>query len=80
MIMIDVLVPPIDETFDFEVDEALEVSKLRKEVEKLIAKRKEAVFGMQKRELFHYRLGDFLNEEESLQNQDIRNGDRLILI
>lgn len=80
MIMIDVLVPPIDEAFDFEIDETAKVSTLREEVEDLIMKRKEAVFGTESRELFHYRLGDFLNENEALNKQGIRNGDRLILI
>lgn len=80
MIMIDVLVPPLDRIFDFEVDETVDGRTLRTKIEKLIEMKEKVRFSLEKRELFLYRIGDFLNETETLNSQDIRNGDRLILI
>ena len=80
MIMIDVLVPPLDRIFDFEVDETVDGRTLRTKLEKLIEMKERVKFSLEKRELFLYRVGDFLNESEPLNDQDIRNGDRLILI
>lgn len=78
--MIDVLVPPLDEVYDFEVDENKEISEFREEVEKLIEKKENLRFGLALRELFLYRVGDFLKETGTLREQGIINGDRIILI
>lgn len=78
--MIDVLVPPLDEIFDFEVDESIDAKKLREDVEGLIERKKELKFSTSGRELFLYRIGDFLKEKGSLGSQGLINGDRLILI
>lgn len=80
MIMIDVMVPPIDESFDFEVDEKTMLSDLRKEIEDLISAKKKLVFGTELRELFSFRKGGFLKGNMSLQDHGLQNGDRLILI
>jgi len=80
MIMIDVLVPPLDRIFDFEIDDKVDGRTLREKIEKLIEMKEKVKFSLEKRELFLYRIGDFLDEGRPLESQDIRNGDRLILI
>lgn len=80
MILIDVLVPPLDEIFDFEVDETIDAQRLRKDVEGLIENKRKVKFSTSGRELFLYREGEFLKEQGSLKSQGLINGDRLILI
>ncbi len=80
MIMVDVLVPPLDKVFDFEVDEKIEPKELREDVEELIAKSERVTFGVGQREIFLYRIGEFLQEGRSLKTQGVINGDRLILV
>lgn len=80
MIMIDVVVPPLSEVFDFQVDENKQVTEFKKDVEKLIERKENMKFGLALRELFHYRVGDFLKENGTMGEQGIVNGDRLILI
>ena len=80
MILIDVLVPPIDRIYDFEVDEDIDVESLREKIETLVSKKEKIIFNADGRELFLYRKGDFLKGHLSLAKQGILNGDRLILI
>lgn len=80
MIMIDVLVPPLDRAFDFEVDEKICPMNLIEDVERLIESREKVHFSLEKRELFLYRLGEFVKAELPLNIQGVVNGDRLILI
>lgn len=80
MIMIDVVVPPLDEIFDFEVDENKKIADFKNDVERLIEKKENVSFGLALRELFLYRVGEFLKETGTLREQGIVSGDRLILI
>lgn len=80
MIMIDVLVPPLDRAFDFEVDEGIDVERLREDVERLIEAKEKMLFSTKKRQMFLYRKGDFLRDGITLTNQGVINGDRLILV
>ncbi len=80
MIMIDVMVPPLDEAFDFEVDENITLTDFRERIEKMIENRRKVNFRTEIRELFSFRKGMFLREDISLSLLGIINGDRLILI
>lgn len=80
MILIDVLVPQLEKVFDFEIDENIKVNDLREYIEELIQEDQFVKFSTRKRELFLYRIGDFISENVPLISQGIRNGDRLILV
>lgn len=80
MILIDVLVPPLDRIFDFEIDENVEATYLIKNVMELIARKEKIQFDIENRQMFLYRVGDFLKENMPLKDQGIINGDRVILV
>lgn len=80
MIMIDVLIPPLDRVYDFEVNENIMPYELINKLERLIEKIDKVSYRAKNCKLFTYRMGDFLNEKVSLDMQGIRNGDRLILV
>lgn len=78
--MVDVLVPPLEEVFDFELDDRIDEKSLRENIEELISRDKKVIFQVAKREIFNYRMGEFLEEGKSLKEQGVMNGDRLILV
>jgi len=80
MILIDVIVPHLERTFDFEVDESMDVESLKDIIEGLIEENEKVRFSRNKRAMFFYRIGDFLNGNIPLVSQGVRNGDRLILV
>lgn len=80
MILIDVLVPPLDKIYDFEVDENVSAKSLKDNVQKLIEYKEKVMFSLEERALFLYRVGDFLNENTSLVKQGLIDGDRIILV
>ena len=80
MIMIDVLVPPMDRVYDFEVDEGCNALTLLDEVKRLIEQHEKVKFSVGKREMFSHRRGCFIDQNIPLKCQGIVNGDRLILI
>lgn len=80
MIFVDVLVPPIDRIFDFEVTDQIATGNFKAKVEELIEEKADVLFSVKKREFFFYRAGEFLKDNLSLGEQGVINGDRLILI
>ena len=80
MIFVDVLVPPIDRIFDFEVTDQIATRYFKDKVEELIEEKADVLFSVKKREFFFYRAGEFLKDNLSLGEQGVINGDRLILI
>lgn len=80
MIMIDILVPPMDRIYDFEVDDNCDARTLIDEVKRLIEQRERVKFSVGDREMFSYRRGCFVDMHIPLKSQGIVNGDRLILI
>lgn len=80
MIVIDVLVPPLDRAYDFEVDENEGEVYLTKKIGSLIEEHDKVRFSPGKRELFFLRGECFLDSAKSLKEQGVSNGDRLILV
>lgn len=80
MIMIDVLIPPLDKAYDFEVNENIIKDELLRFIKALVAKREKVQFNSENSELFFFRKGDFINSSDSLHKQGIISGDRLILV
>ena len=81
MIFVDVYVPAIDEKYDFELDEEEKVDTLVREVVSLI-EHKEKLNWKQKKNRFFYDLERecLLKQEDSVIQQGVKSGDRLILI
>lgn len=81
MILIDVQVPALDGSYDFECDEQMQVEKLMEEIISLIEE-KEKILCKDKKERCLYVPDQrrFLKMDEGMQKQGIKSGSRLILI
>ncbi len=82
MILVDVQVPAMDRVYDFELDEELTAGILVRDIEALVAKQEKAAKGKEggDRYLYSLRQDGILRQEETLKQQGVHDGDRLILI
>lgn len=81
MILVDVQVPAMDQVYDFELDEELTAGTLAQDIGALVAKKEKASEGGGgDRYLYSLRQDGILKREETLKQQGVRDGDRLILI
>lgn len=81
MILIEVHVPALDKSYDFECDEQMSVETLVEEMICLIEE-KERVKCRDREGRCLYVTGQrrFLNMETGIEKQGINNGDRLVLV
>lgn len=81
MILIEVQVPALAGSYDFECDERTQVEKLIKEIISLIEE-KERIPCKDRKERYLYIPGQrrFLKMDEELEKQGVKSGDRLVLI
>lgn len=81
MILVDVQVPALDRTYDFELDETVAVKKLTEKMIAIISE-KEKITGPSAEETVLFALGRevLLNGDFSLKEQGIGTGEKLILI
>lgn len=81
MILVDIQVPALDRTYDFELDETLTVKKLTEKIIGIIS-HKEKVQSPCAEEMYLFALGRemLLNGDFSLKEQGIGTGEKLILI
>ena len=82
MISIDIYVPSVDETYEFQLDENAEIRKVLLEVVGMISKKANENTSPQAEHFQLYSLddGDELFGEESLASCGIQDGDRLLLV
>ncbi len=80
MILVDVQIPMLDQVFDFELNEEMEVEKVIKDIS-LLAAKQENLICKNGREMCLYVLGQekLLERNLSLRQQGVRAGDRLVL-
>ncbi len=82
MILVDIYVPSVDQTFDFELDENAYISAVLIEVTGMLAKKT----GSEKTGdagafiLYNAEKGQPLPEDRTLSESGIRDGSRLILV
>ena len=81
MIMVDIQVPMLDRVYDFELDEEKKTQELVEEIVSLVEER-ERLQPFEKKEMYLYALRQecVLRRNEGLAVQNVKNGDRLILI
>ena len=83
MILVDIYVPAIDQTMDFELDEYASISNLLEEIGEMIIQtakgeiRKEDAYKMM---LCSYDLQSVLENNKTLEEYNIRNGSRLFIV
>lgn len=80
MILVDVQIPMLDEVFDFELDEDMETGKVIEDIS-LLAAQREHLPCKNSLDMCLYVLGQekILVKNQSLRQQGVRAGDRLIL-
>ncbi|MCR4789426.1 MAG: hypothetical protein K5888_12670 [Lachnospiraceae bacterium] len=80
MIMIDVLIPPLDESFDLEIDETITLKDFVNKLTDIVENVRNVRFRCKEFGLFSFTKGEFIKEGESFELQGIRNGERLVLV
>ncbi len=81
MILVDVQIPAMDRVYDFELDEELTAKVAMQDIQMLVSKlEKVSERGKEDSYLYSLRQDSILKREETLKQQGVRDGDRLILI
>ncbi len=80
MIMIDVLIPPLDESFDFEVDEEIMLGEFVGKLTRIIENVRNVRFNCRSFKLFSFKKGDFIKDDLSFANQGVTSGERFVLV
>lgn len=80
MIMIDVLIPPLDENFDFEVDEEIMLGEFIGKLTRIVENVRNVRFNCRSFNLFSFKKGDFIKDDQSFAMQGIKSGERFVLV
>lgn len=82
MILVDVYIPSVDETYDFMLDEKTEVKKIIMEIVEIIAKKMQngTTQNVDKFMLYHMTVGKALEKERTLAASGVKDGSRLMLV
>ncbi len=80
MIMIDLLIPALDEIYDFEIDRNIGLREFTRNAVSIVEDREEVRFDDAERIVFFADKGELLNSRESLGAQGVDHGARLVLI
>ena len=82
MILVDVYVPSVDETYDFVLDEMIETEKIIMEIYEMVNKKlnSSTAEGTDAFLLYHMTGEKLLERERTLAESGVRDGSRLMLV
>lgn len=82
MIMLEVCVPALGKSYDFELDETAAVQLLVEEILEMICRKEKQAMPAQPERFFLGRVntGEMLDREASLRDYAVRVGERLVLV
>ena len=80
MILVDVQIPALDRTYDFELDEETPVGELVEKIAQLIREKARMPPETEKLCLYAFFKEKVLNEKLSLHQQGIETGEKLLLM
>lgn len=82
MVLVDVYIPSVDQTYDFMLDENAEVDKIIQEIVEMIAKKLQKGVCQENDNfmLYHMPTRKVLDRGMSLASSGIRNGSKLMLV
>lgn len=82
MVLVDIYVPSIDKTYDFQLNDAVQIEDLIDEISEMIGNKEqtEIVGDVSKLQLYDKRNEHILSKKASLSEYGIKNGDNLIFI
>lgn len=80
MITVELIIPILNETIDFRLDENTKAGVLTMQMEQLILQKKHMTSDGQPKYLYAFETEKILEPEKTLQQQEIQNGEQLILL
>lgn len=82
MILVDIYVPSVDQEYDFHVDETVRIAAIIEEIASVISQKEQCELKGSLAELLLCSIGDrsILPREKTLEDCDISNGSRLMLV
>ncbi len=82
MILVDVYIPSLDETFDFRIDETAKVVNVVQEISEMMCKKYKTELNQDAQEFFlcSAEQGTILNGNSTLKDNGITNGCRLFMV
>ena len=82
MILVDIYVPSVDKTYDFQLNEDIEISTVVEEISEMIGQKEHSKITGQVDQLMlcNYRTSCILSREYTLKEAGIVNGDKLLLV
>lgn len=82
MVLVDVYIPSVDETYDFMLDENTGADKIILEICEMIAKKTNSSSSVDGEEflLYHMMTGKLIERGRTLSQSGVRDGSKLILV
>ena len=82
MILVDIYVPSVDKTYDFQLNEQIPVSMVIEEISEMIGQKEHAALkgNVADLTLCSYVSRTVLNREKTLEQEGIITGNRLLLV
>ncbi len=82
MILVDIYIPAVDETYDFMLDENTEIDKVILEIFEMISKKMQSGDREELEEflLYHMDSNKALEKHRTLHSSGVRDGSRLMLV
>lgn len=82
MVLVDVYIPSVDETFDFMLDETAGADQIMLEIYEMVAKKMNSSTeeGIDEFLLYHMTTGKLVERGRTLAESGVRDGSRLMLL
>ena len=82
MILVDIFVPSVDKTYDFQLNEEIEIHTVLEEISEMIGQKEHSRITGRVDQLLlrNYRTGSILSTNITLKEAGIVNGDKLLLV
>lgn len=80
MLMVDLYVPELDKTFDFELAEDVAVGELTGKMQELVEKSENSKLQQKNYELYDVQKGMLLQKDATAGEQEIQSGEQLVWV
>lgn len=82
MILVDIYVPSVDKTYDFQLNEGIDIRTVVEEISEMIGQKEHSKIVGSTGDLFlcHYKTKRILDKGESLREAGVVTGDKLLLV
>ena len=82
MILVDIYVPSVDKTYDFQLNEGIGIHAVVEEISEMIGQKEHSKIVGRTDELFlcQYKTQRILDKEKTLKEEGVITGDKLLLV